>query len=388
MKKLLLGSLFIVLLLSACHSGNGRLTVSIEGLPDDSLICSYFNTNTVRQRGDVTTFIVGGEREGSRVDFTIDMPDKDKLYKVFLAPQSFSADGPRQSIELFLLPGRKTHVDATYQAKQKTLDYTLDDADQQRWLEAYKQIEPLQLRLDLLQMTAMMIAPERRSPEDTILVQIRFLADTIQRMKADYIGTHPDDLVSAFYMTTINDGYAFDSLYNLLGDQAKNGPLREWLDLQKESVDNILAADKARGTVQAGGTAPDFTLPDLEGNAFTLSSLYGKGKLTVIDFWGTWCSWCMKGMPSMKEAYAKHKTKVEFVGIDCGDKQEVWKQGVASLQLEWINVWTENDDVSVSYGIEGYPTKLILDPQGKILARFNGEDPSFYATLDSLVNKQ
>ena len=96
----------------------------------------------------------------------------------------------------------------------------------------------------------------------------------------------------------------------------------------------------------------------------------------------------MKGMPSMKEAYAKNKAKVEFVGVDCGDKQDIWKQGVASLQLEWINVWTQNDDVSVSYGIQGFPTKLILDPQGTIVARFNGEDPAFYTTLDSLVNKQ
>ena len=387
MKKLLLGSLFAALLFSACNSGKGRLTVSIEGLPDDSLICSYFSTQTIRERGDMATFMVGGTRDGSRVDFSIDMPDKDQLYKVLLAPQSFRGDGPRQTIELFLLPDRKTHIDATYEAKKKTIEYSFDDPEQQRWVEASKEIEPLELRLDMLQMTAMMISPDR-APQDSLLTQIQALADTILKVKANYIGSHPDDLVSAYYLTSINDGYAFDSLYNLIGDQLKTGPLGEWLDLQKEAVGNMFAAEKAREAVQVGAVAPDFTLPDLEGKEFTLSSLYGKGKYTVIDFWGTWCSWCMKGMPSMKEAYAKNKAKVEFVGVDCGDKQDIWKQGVASLQLEWINVWTQNDDVSVSYGIQGFPTKLILDPQGTIVARFNGEDPAFYTTLDSLVNKQ
>ena len=387
MKKLLLGSLFAALLFSACNSGKGRLTVSIEGLPDDSLICSYFSTQTIRERGDMATFMVGGTRDGSRVDFSIDMPDKDQLYKVLLAPQSFRGDGPRQTIELFPHPDRKTHTDATSEAKKKPIEYSFDDPAQQLWAEPSKEIEPRELRLDMLQMTAMMISPDR-APQDSLLTQIQALADTILKVKANYIGSHPDDLVSAYYLTSINDGYAFDSLYNLIGDQLKTGPLGEWLDLQKEAVGNMFAAEKAREAVQVGAVAPDFTLPDLEGKEFTLSSLYGKGKYTVIDFWGTWCSWCMKGMPSMKEAYAKNKAKVEFVGVDCGDKQDIWKQGVASLQLEWINVWTQNDDVSVSYGIQGFPTKLILDPQGTIVARFNGEDPAFYTTLDSLVNKQ
>lgn len=390
MKKLLTALLFSALLLTACtDSGKGRLTVSIQGMPDDSLICSWFTPATVRERGDMTTFLVGGTRNGDRTDFTVDLPDGGHLYKVFLAPQSFRGDGPRQNIELFLLPGEKTHVRATYEPEHKTIDYTLDGSpDQQRWLDQEKTVEPLQLRLDMLRMATLVISPERRGENDTLNRQIQLLADSIQNLKVAYIGAHPADPVSGFMLSTLDNGRTVDSLYGLLDESVTQGPLREWLDLQKEMTANMLAAEQARGTVVAGAAAPDFTLPDTGGKDFTLSSLYGQGKYTVLDFWGTWCVWCMKGMPAMKEAYAAHKAAVEFVGIDCGDKEDVWKQTVREQGLDWINVRADGDDIPVRFGIEGFPTKVILDPQGTIVARFTGEDPAFYTALDSLVNKR
>ena len=390
MKKHLTGLLFAALLMTACSdSGKGRLTVSIENLPQDSMICSWFTPVTIRERGDMTTVLVGGTRSGDNVDFSIDLPDDGHLYKVFLAPQSFRGDGPRQNIELFLLPGAKAHVDATYQPKSKVIDYTIKGSDdQQRWMEHEKAIEPLKLRLDMLSATAMMISPDRRSPNDSIDKIIRNLADSVQQFKVAYIGANPADQVSGYYMTTIGNGRVADSLYRLLDPSVKEGPLKEWLDLQNEMTGNMLAAEKARATVVAGATAPDFTLPGIDGKEFTLSSLYGKGKYIVLDFWGSWCTWCMKGMPAMKEAYDKHKDAVEIVGIDCGDKEEVWKQTVAAQQLGWTNVRSAGDEIPVRFGIEAYPTKMILDPQGVVVARYTGEDPAFHTTLDSLVNKR
>ncbi|MCC8062166.1 MAG: TlpA family protein disulfide reductase [Rikenellaceae bacterium] len=389
MKNLFPGLLCAALFMSACSdSGKGRLAVSIENMPDDSLICSYFTPATIRERGDMATFLVGGSRTGERVDFSIDIPDDGHLYKIFLAPQSFRADGPRQNIELFLLPGEKTSVQAVYEPKGKTIDYTVSDSSQQRWMEQSKTFERLQLRLDMLNATAMMISPERRTLGDTVYKQMQSIADSILQIKAAYIGAHPADPVSGYLMTTIDNGRTLDSLYNLLDPSVKEGPLKEWLDLQKEMTDNMSAAEHAREAVKEGAAAPDFTLPRIDGKEFTLSSLYGQGKYTVLDFWGTWCGWCMKGMPAMKEAYAKYKEGVEFVGIDCGDKEEAWKQTVGRQQLPWINVRADGDRTPVTFGIEAYPTKMILDPQGIILARFTGEDPAFYATLDSLVNKR
>ena len=61
--------------------------------------------------------------------------------------------------------------------------------------------------------------------------------------------------------------------------------------------------------------AKDFTLKDINGNDLSLSNL--RGKYVVLDFWGSWCGWCMKGLPDMKAAYEKHKDNLEILGIDC-----------------------------------------------------------------------
>ena len=84
----------------------------------------------------------------------------------------------------------------------------------------------------------------------------------------------------------------------------------------------ISTAISAQGIVE-GAKAPDFSAKKVDGTTFTLSSL--QGKYVVIDFWGSWCKWCIKGFPDMKTAYAKHKGKVEFVGIACRDTEEKWK---------------------------------------------------------------
>lgn len=53
------------------------------------------------------------------------------------------------------------------------------------------------------------------------------------------------------------------------------------------------------------------------------------GKAVVIDFWGTWCYWCIKGVSQMREYYQRLSQDVEFIGIDCWDNdEEKWRQVV------------------------------------------------------------
>lgn len=129
--------------------------------------------------------------------------------------------------------------------------------------------------------------------------------------------------------------------------------------------------------------APDFELKDIDGQPLKLSSL--RGKYVVLDFWGSWCVWCIKGIPAMKEAYMKHAGKFEILGIDCSDPEEKWKEAVKHYELPWLHVYNPNDSrVLEDYGIEGFPTKIIIDPEGKIVKTIVGEDPAFYTFLDEL----
>ena len=84
--------------------------------------------------------------------------------------------------------------------------------------------------------------------------------------------------------------------------------------------------------------------------------------------------------------YNKNKGKIEFVGIDCNDTEDKWKKAVAEHQLPWINVRNIGEpDVAVMYGVSGYPTKYVIDPEGKIAKQVVGEDPEFYMYLEALM---
>ena len=134
--------------------------------------------------------------------------------------------------------------------------------------------------------------------------------------------------------------------------------------------------------------APDFELPDLQGNPLKLSSL--RGKYVVLDFWGSWCIWCIRGIPSMKEAYAKYKDKMEILGVDCRDSEKKWKAAVDEYQLPWLQVRCPDKQLQMlaeQYNIEGFPTKVVLDPEGKIAKVIVGEDPDFYTYLDEIFAK-
>lgn len=132
--------------------------------------------------------------------------------------------------------------------------------------------------------------------------------------------------------------------------------------------------------------APDFTLTDINGKELSLSSL--RGKYVVLDFWGSWCGWCIKGMPAMKEAYGKYKKKMEILGIDCNDSDEAWKAAVKKHELPWKHVYCpRGSKVPSMYAIQGFPTKIVVDPKGKVVKVVVGEDPKFYDYLDELFGK-
>ena len=119
-------------------------------------------------------------------------------------------------------------------------------------------------------------------------------------------------------------------------------------------------------TDSSSDLAPDFTLNDLNGKPLTLSSL--RGKYVILDFWGSWCVWCIKGFPQMKEYYQKYAGKFEILGIDCNDPEAKWKAAVEKYELPWLHVYCPRDSkVLDMYEIQGFPTKIIVGPDGKIV---------------------
>ena len=209
-----------------------------------------------------------------------------------------------------------------------------------------------------------------------------------------YIAQHANEEATATLITDFEDPADMEKAKNMLSETIRNGRMKDLYEPVFEQIKKQKEMEEKSAKLQAAGVeAPDFTLKDIEGNDFTLSSL--RGKYVILDFWGSWCGWCIKGMPQMKEYYKKYAGKFEIVGVDCNDTDQKWKDAVKKHELPWKHVYnpranTEEEqanNVCGKYGITGFPTKIVISPEGKIVKTIVGEDPAFYTLLDELFSK-
>jgi thiol-disulfide isomerase/thioredoxin len=197
----------------------------------------------------------------------------------------------------------------------------------------------------------------------------------------NYIKSHPNNEESAVLIPAL--GSDIDNGIKLLSNKVKNSEIAEYYRPYKERADYRKALVTTSKRIIEGTIAPDFISKDIKKCDFKLSSL--RGKYVILDFWGSWCHWCIKGIPEMKRYYEKYKGKFEVVGIDCGDTESQWKAAVEKNQLPWLQVKNEKtNDITAIFGIQSYPTLIIINPDGKIMKRFLGEDTEFFTTLDNL----
>lgn len=202
------------------------------------------------------------------------------------------------------------------------------------------------------------------------------------------IEDNPENEATAVIISQLTPD-AIEKGYEKLSANVKNGRMKDYAyaPVKKTLEDKKIQAEVEKK--QASGVeAPDFTLNDINGKPLTLSSL--RGKYVLLDFWGSWCYWCIKGMPQMKEYYNKYKGKYEVLGIDCNDPVDKWKAAVKEHDLPWLHVYNErtNGKVLEAYGIQGFPTKILIGPDGKIIKTVVGEDPAFYTFMDELFGEK
>lgn len=200
----------------------------------------------------------------------------------------------------------------------------------------------------------------------------------------EYLKSHKDE-EATIYVATFLDSNDLNTVINTLSPNILNGRLKGVMDGAKARFEAIETLRNATKTIVADNMAPDFTLKDINGNDFTLSSL--RGKYVILDFWGSWCHWCIKGMPELKKYYDKYKEKLEVVGIDCHDTVDRWKTAVAKNPMPWLHVKNENKNlIPEKYAVTGFPTKVLINPDGTINETCVGEKTEFYQHLDSLFD--
>ena len=156
-------------------------------------------------------------------------------------------------------------------------------------------------------------------------------------------------------------GEQMDALVNSFDSSLKNS--RYYVSL-RERADKLLA-------LSPGETAPDFSLPDLEGNMVALSDF--RGQYVLVSFWASWCPFCRQENPHLVKLYSQYKDyDFEILGVSLDRSMEPWLKAIADDGLEWPHIsdlkgW--QNEASSQYGVASIPSNVLLDPNGVILGR-------------------
>jgi len=205
---------------------------------------------------------------------------------------------------------------------------------------------------------------------------IKTIDDKIDGEKLlSYVQKNPNSYVALFAIINQAFNYSyppvFEKINNAFGEKIKQTKaFKYYLNLYSHK--------------NAASTDPNFLGTNLLGKKVTLSDIKGKS-VVLLDFWGSWCLPCLQMIPHLKNLYQKYQSKgFQIVSISFDMNSSDWKKAVKKEGIQsWINVIAgqnyslhDTTEVERKYAIKEFPTIILINMKGNIIARYDSEHDS------------
>jgi peroxiredoxin len=192
-----------------------------------------------------------------------------------------------------------------------------------------------------------------------------YATDAVERISADFVKRHPASYVAPIaiirLMQATQNGQEAEELYNLLAQPVQASGLGQYVNQQiQESKINAI-----------GSIVKDFSQNDTSGHPVSFSSY--RGKYVLLDFWASWCRPCRMENPNVVAAYNKfHNKNFTILSVSLDQAKPAWLNAIQMDGLTWNHVsdlkgWS--NEVAGLFRITSIPQNLLIDPNGKIIAK-------------------
>ena len=196
--------------------------------------------------------------------------------------------------------------------------------------------------------------------------------------KAKYISyaeTHPKSFISALIIQGMANDPTVDSkktetIFNSFDESLKNTKPGKAIKTKLDQMKMPSVGATAAPVGDAKWSA-DFSAPNPEGKIISLKQ--SLGKVTIVDFWASWCGPCRKENPNVVAIYKElHSKGLNIIGVSLDKDAAKWKEAIAKDKLNWTHVsnlkfWDE--PIAAQYKVEAIPATFILDASGNIVAK-------------------
>lgn len=164
-----------------------------------------------------------------------------------------------------------------------------------------------------------------------------------------------------------------------------------------EAAKNLSAKIEGNRKTAIGKPVVAFAQMGADGKMVDIAAL--KGKVVLIDFWGSWCVPCRKSHPALKAMYAKYKSRgLEIVGVaneavvigkSIKDQEASWRKAIKEDDINWLHILYNADirDIVKEYDIMGYPTKYLIDQNGNYVLKIPGNSEEAHRILEAKLEE-
>ena len=357
MKKIVLALIGIITLINCGNETNPTVEGKIQtfGLESNQMVYIY-------KLNDKSMSAIDSALVGKNGEFKIELQDSNKGI--------FHFGSSRVNTLPIVIKNETKKIELDIKNNQQfTIDYNVNGSQESEQMALfYKKVYDMMLFNQGISMKMKQIAPDNFAGQEILQKESISASQEFVKFRNQFIEDNKASEALVVVLEQIRPESEFKLFKEVAQDLNKTLPNTPYTSNLNKYIEQM----EMKTMLSVGSEAPELDFPGPDGTNIKLSSL--RGKVVLLDFWASWCKPCRMENPNVVKLYNKYKDQgFDVYSFSLDEKKERWIKAIEEDGLVWDNHASDlkgwkSQSVSI-YGFGGIPFTVLIDRNGKILAK-------------------